>query len=262
MNNSIENILNDLYTLDPSLRAYEADIRALVTLLLQEKPDVRIDTNFVNNLRRKLLMQTNEVGARVARANWQLWVFRLAPLGAVAVLLFTLLPQTNYENFPVPTGGAPTTNESTMMMQTSEDASAPSLKMTAQEKQLGFIKSISLGTKSKLVFDDARWLTGKEAEDAAIRSGICTEETRNECLPNDYFIENTLYTEAYIPIATAVQVVMQTYTAETQGVVATEIPFSEFTKLINNKSLHWAKLPYYITVQNGEITFIEEVYIP
>ena len=55
---------------------------------------------------------------------------------------------------------------------------------------------------------------------------------------------------------------MQTLYAEQESVTRREITTAQFTSLINDASLHWNKLPYTITVENGLVTLIEEVYIP
>src|SRR3989344_3027470 len=56
---------------------------------------------------------------------------------------------------------------------------------------LGFIHAVGAGSRAYIEFDDAVWLSGAAGEDAAIVAGLCTEETRSECLPNDYFLKNS-----------------------------------------------------------------------
>lgn len=129
-------------------------------------------------------------------------------------------------------------------------------------KYLGYIHNVDT-RDLKIAFDDAVWLSGKAGEDAAIEAGHCTEKTRSECLPNDYFIKNAEVVDENLLIAGDARVFMQTWKMEETGEVATrEIGMSDFAELINNQTLHWRQLPYNITIQNGKVTKIEEVYIP
>ncbi|RJR13352.1 hypothetical protein C4585_02225 [Candidatus Parcubacteria bacterium] len=126
----------------------------------------------------------------------------------------------------------------------------------------GFVHAFT-DNNTAMDFDDAVWLTGTVAEDAAIRAGICTEETRMECLPNDFFIENSEKKSERLAIHPDVTVVMQTWNMEeTGGVRNQEISLTHFANLINDPTLHWRNLPYRITVVGDEVTRIEEVYVP
>jgi len=129
-------------------------------------------------------------------------------------------------------------------------------------KYLGFIHALT-DNGTRMDFDDATWLTGVAGQDAAIRAGICTEETRDECLPNDYFIENTVVEDAGLSIDPSIRVFMQTYQMEETGQVATrEINLNDLATLINDPKAHWSTLPYTITVANNAVVRIEEVYVP
>lgn len=128
-------------------------------------------------------------------------------------------------------------------------------------KHLGFILVLN-ENNSAMDVDTATWLTGTAAEDAAIRAGLCTEETRNECNPNGFFIERRDEKER-ISLDPNVHIIMQTWRMEETGEVAPrEIDLATFAELINNPSLHWRNLPYTITVENNAVIRIEEVYIP
>lgn len=129
-------------------------------------------------------------------------------------------------------------------------------------KYLGYIHNVDKSNLT-LAFDDAIWLTGAAGQEAAIEAGHCTRETREECLPNDYFIKNNEARDEVLPIDMAVLLFMQTWKMEETGSVATrEIGLADFAKLLNDPGLHWRNLPYNITVQNGKVVKIEEVYIP
>ena len=127
---------------------------------------------------------------------------------------------------------------------------------------LGFIHEVDLAS-NELAFDDAVWLTGVEAQDAAIEAGYCTESNRSECTPNGYFIKNASKVDETILIDETASFYMQTWKMEETGEVTTrEISYTEFADLVNNTDLHWRQLPYTITVYGGRVTKVEEVYIP
>lgn len=51
----IQQILEELYAVDPSLRAQESQLRSLLEKMLRARPDVKIDQAFAQNLKRTLL---------------------------------------------------------------------------------------------------------------------------------------------------------------------------------------------------------------
>lgn len=135
-------------------------------------------------------------------------------------------------------------------------------ELVFEGKHFGYIASIT-NNGAVLDFDGATWLTGQAGEDAAIRAGFCTEVSRVECLPNGYFIENTVSETVGLDLSSTVEVYLMTWQMErTEQVTKQPVRFSEFVTLINDKTLHWNQLPYNITVVGNEVTRIEEVYIP
>jgi len=129
-------------------------------------------------------------------------------------------------------------------------------------EHLGFIHAVGAGSRAYIEFDDAVWLSGAAGENAAIAAGLCTEETRSECLPNDYFIENSSALDETVPLEANARMFMQTWEAGDQGIMEKETGLADFAALINDSALHWSKLPYTITVEGGAVTRIEEVYVP
>lgn len=99
MDGKIEKIINDLYALDPSLRERDKDIRAIVVLLIESQPTVSADEAFVRNLRLRLLSLSSGAGRKIPGFSW--WALRLAPLGAIAILLLVFFPELTK---PVPYG--------------------------------------------------------------------------------------------------------------------------------------------------------------
>lgn len=129
-------------------------------------------------------------------------------------------------------------------------------------EHLGFIRALT-DDDTALYFDEAVWLTGAAAEDAAIAAGLCTEETRAECTPNDFFIKNDDATEARLPVRNDARVTLLTYRMEETGsVTARTVDIGTFSDLVNDPALHWSSLPYEIVVSQGDIVSIQEVYVP
>ncbi len=90
MNESLETILTDIYRLDPALKAEDAAVRELVTVLLAEKPLPVPDQVFVTRLRGELVQATVPKAALIPSPWWHLY---LAPAGVFALLLVILIPQ-------------------------------------------------------------------------------------------------------------------------------------------------------------------------
>ena len=127
---------------------------------------------------------------------------------------------------------------------------------------LGFIHALT-DNNTAFDFDDATWLTGAAAEDAAIEAGLCTEETRGECTPNDFFIKNEVVKDERLVLDPNTLVLMMTWRMEeTSEVAPHEISLADFATLINDPALHWSSLPYAVVVADSVVVQIEEVYVP
>lgn len=133
----------------------------------------------------------------------------------------------------------------------------------AGEIHFGFIREVGKSeTGYAILFDEAVWLMGKEGEDAAIAAGICTDATRVECLPNNFFILNEATTTMPVQLAPEVVIALSTLTMEKDGIKEAQITPEEFMALINDAQLHWSALPYQMLVVDGTVTILEEVYVP
>ena len=128
--------------------------------------------------------------------------------------------------------------------------------------KFGFVRSVATSSDYVLMFDEARWLTGPEGEQAAIIAGICSEAARAECLPNGYFIENTSTTTIPLNFSTEPIIAMFTLTMEKESVKETSISKDAYAALINDRSAHWSQLPYQMLIEQGKVTILEEVYVP
>ncbi|MDB4939635.1 MAG: hypothetical protein JWO40_60 [Candidatus Doudnabacteria bacterium] len=54
MNLQLQNLLEELYTLDPTLRTREKELKQIIEVLLKSKPDIKLDQNFRERLRIEL----------------------------------------------------------------------------------------------------------------------------------------------------------------------------------------------------------------
>lgn len=129
---------------------------------------------------------------------------------------------------------------------------------------LGFIREVTLTSMDTdtIRFDDAVWLTGEAAERAAIIAGLCTTEDTSDCTPNGYFIENANSTPVALKISPSVEIEMETYETGEPGDKIERVDLKTFAGLVNDPRLHWNKLPYHVTVENGVVTKIVEQYVP
>lgn len=97
MNDKIQKILDDIYTIEPDLKKQEPDIIKIIDALLSAKPDVTWDTNFQNNLKNKILenFQNNNLNKKSLKINFKNMNKLAYGLGGVALLLvLVILPQT------------------------------------------------------------------------------------------------------------------------------------------------------------------------
>lgn len=144
-----------------------------------------------------------------------------------------------------------------------DSTTVPEAVVDTSEIKFGFIREVKdADNEYVLVFDDAEWLTDAAAQDAAIEAGQCTEATREECVPNNFFIRNPDPATTELALAGDVVIAMATLNMEQEGVKETPVTAQEFADLINNANAPWSKLPYQMVVENGVVTILEEVYVP
>ena len=185
MHEPIDDILADLYELDPSLKERDVETRALVSAFQTARPSVVIDGAFVASLREGLIgTRLHPYHSEHHSARW--WFLHLAPIGAVAMLTLTLVPgmlqETNVRertlNAPLEVPeryGAPTAKQagseaapSTFMMETTEsDTSLTALPaapvsgdaivvLTQTPGSLVFVTELSLTAPGFLIINEAR----------------------------------------------------------------------------------------------------------
>lgn len=100
----IQHAVREITDLDPSLKPHEAELRVFITNMADVRPHVPLDQHFVTSLRARLMLAPRPQVSPFM--NLSAWAFRLAPLGAVALLLLMIAPpyyQTGQYEFPDPT---------------------------------------------------------------------------------------------------------------------------------------------------------------
>lgn len=92
MKESLSAILKDLYALDPSLKERDVEVRALITALMDTRPEVPINPTFIRTLHHELTTPARHPHT-VTHHSLKWWFVHFAPVGVVAVLSLTLVPQ-------------------------------------------------------------------------------------------------------------------------------------------------------------------------
>lgn len=88
-------ILTELLQLDPSLGEHEADLRSRLALLTVHAPTVVPDPEFSRTLRERLTsVDRRPIISPYSSPAW--WAVRLIPLGVVALLVLTVLPERTH----------------------------------------------------------------------------------------------------------------------------------------------------------------------
>lgn len=130
-------------------------------------------------------------------------------------------------------------------------------------KHFGYIRSVSTaGSAATLVFDEAQFLTGKQAQKAAEEDGAVPP---GEAVPNDYYIRNPDKTTQTLRIANDAEVTAKRCNLCRHGKPGELEPFlASFAKqgqtyadpYRGKDSLYW------LTIRNNEVVAIDEQYVP
>ncbi len=150
MKNSTEDIITDLYRLDPSLREHDTVVREMVMVIHSHRPAIVPDEAFVRDLRQTLLSQAT-ASSGVHKADKPVpgltrWLVYLTPVAAMAVLILMLLPQQPVM-VPVSTdggGGSAEPEVGTMMVPEANDVGdVSSVRMMPLAEEDAAMKSFS-----------------------------------------------------------------------------------------------------------------------
>ena len=107
---NIETILEEIYKIEPALKNREGELIKIINSLIELKPEVKIDEDFIINLKSRL---QSEYAVAVPRKNWFTFLnFRL--VGSLTVLLFLIIVAAPFIKFkPSDTGQ---TNETPLVI--------------------------------------------------------------------------------------------------------------------------------------------------
>jgi hypothetical protein len=135
----------------------------------------------------------------------------------------------------------------------------PGVDQIIDGRFFGWVRSA--GAQS-IEFDEAEFLTGEDAAAAAEAAG---EESPP---PNDFFIRNTTEDTTPIPLADDPDIRIQGNVLQA-GIGLEPVTLAQWLLLLegdtNAVDFEWygaGALPYWITVEGGEVVAVEEVYLP
>ena len=191
----VRDILNDIYTIDPSLREKENDLIKIIKGLLELKPDVKIDDSFKNSLRNQILEKARE----------RKYVF-MKPL-AFASLVFVLMllvvipflnqePEKNafgelvFQNDQVMLGRSGGASESFMALKQEEDLYQVQ-DFIIKEKERLVYKIIPVAASERESYFDAENLLKVENLSVYDRSGNVMFGSPIEQLKNSLYVIET-----------------------------------------------------------------------
>jgi hypothetical protein len=92
MKDKIDDLIEELYRIEPTLKE-KPGIRAIVQSLIDARPDIKVDPAFAGRLRNILLAQQYAPDNKIKTYDaFSTWLMRLAPIGAIAILLLIIRP--------------------------------------------------------------------------------------------------------------------------------------------------------------------------
>jgi hypothetical protein len=134
---------------------------------------------------------------------------------------------------------------------------------TPADEHFGYIRSVSAaGPATTLAFDEAEFLTGKEAQKAAEDDGAIEP---GEAVPNDYYIRNPDRATKTYPIANDAQITAKRCSLCRDGRPGELGPFlASFMKGRQTYAQPYrGKFGlYWLTIEDGTVVAIDEQYVP
>lgn len=94
MEEKIDQILNDIYMADKSLREHDQELRQMIEKVIKSRPKAELDDNFVQELRQELMEKARELKAEPAPSKAFVFTFpKFAyALGGAALVLVVMIP--------------------------------------------------------------------------------------------------------------------------------------------------------------------------
>jgi len=101
-NKQIDNLINDIMSLDPELKKYEKEIKKITNHLIESKPNLNIDNNFKIELKNTIMKKIEEIKNKEKQKNsfnWVIFSKKLAfSLGAIVLAVAIIIPLKNNNN--------------------------------------------------------------------------------------------------------------------------------------------------------------------
>jgi hypothetical protein len=158
-------------------------------------------------------------------------------------------------------GGGGDENASPEPTQTATRCAPPPAPASAEH--FGYIRSVSTaGPVATLAFDEAEFLTGKEAQKAAEADGVVPP---GEPVPNDYYIRNPDKTTRTFRIANNAEITARRCDLCRHGQPGQLGPFlAAFMKGRQTYAdpYRGKYALYWLTIEDGEVNAIDEQYVP
>jgi hypothetical protein len=133
----------------------------------------------------------------------------------------------------------------------------------AAGEQFGYIRSVSAaGPAATLAFDEAEFLTGDEAQRAAVEDGALPP---GEPVSNDYYIRNPDKSTRTLPIATDAEITARRCPLCRNGQPGN---VEDFLGSFMRKGRTYAdpyrgaESLYWLTIEDGTVVAIDEQYVP
>jgi hypothetical protein len=158
----------------------------------------------------------------------------------------------------LPGAGSPTVATSSVSP-TATSAGEPDLE---DGRHFGYILEIDIeGDPPSIAFDLAEFLTGEEANEAAVEDGVISE---GETVPNDYYIRNRNPMLRTLSLALDVSITVVNWENCCESIPGELEPFVQaFSAKDPPLGIYRGTYsPYWLTVQGGRIVAIEEQYLP
>jgi hypothetical protein len=147
--------------------------------------------------------------------------------------------------------------------QTTTEAQPSPQPAPSPAERFGYIRSVSTaGPAATLAFDDAEFLTGKEAQKAAEADGAVEP---GDPVPNDYYIRNPDKSTQTFRIANGAKITARRCSPCRHGLPGELGPFlAAFMQPRQTYAdpYRGRYSQYWLTIQRGEVVAIDEQYLP
>jgi len=179
-------------------------------------------------------------------------------------------PSSSTTAAPTTTTTAPAPGEVPVVMEPAGEASLGSTSAPAEGVPevlpdgvwFGYLADVDLGRRV-LVFDLAQWFIGDDAEAAAREDGAVADD---ESVSNDYYVRNTTTATPEVPFAEGVAVTVARcpgscgqFVGDVEGLAASFDGGGPFDLA---DAYRGAQSQYWLTVEGGAATSIDEQYVP